>query len=284
MQEEDANQGKHESKLHRELRGLEFDIKRWVDGIVLEIKTDPSSGVCRASAAAACFVAVISLLYALFNLVEAYITGTVHFQLSTVGTSFGSLYLSGWVGTLVSLFVGVMLVSAAVSFVLKSRGVVCVLGTVLTGLLIVSYVMCFLLVGDTFAFVNNEIINPLVFFLGQVLYSFSLDPYVVLPSMIKGLIFAFYIPYIVFPLLMWFTGKAKPQLIISIRTLLCIQVLFRLVLWVGDNLGGIAWFVVVVAIAAIVIWLFSGGSDSGDHSIYTNDLGEKIQITRIKKQ
>lgn len=284
MCEEDVSQSKQESGLHRRLRELESDIKRRLDNVVQEIKTDASSGICRVSAAVACFVATLSLLYALFNLITAYVTGAAHFELSIVGTSFGKLYLAGWVGSLVSFLVGIMLVSAAISFVRKSKGVICVLGAILTVLLLISYLMLFFFVGDLGAFVNNELINPFLYFIAQVLVSLSLDPYVFFQNMIKGIPVLFCIPYIVFPLLIWFSGNAKPQLIISLKALLCIHVLFRIVLWVADNINGIVWFLALALIAALALWLFSGGSDSGDHSIYVNDLGDKIRIKHIRKQ
>lgn len=254
---EDASQSKQESGLHRRLRELESDIKRRLDNVVQEIKTDASSGICRVSAAVACFVATLSLLYALFNLITAYVTGAAHFELSIVGTSFGTLYLAGWVGSLVSFLVGIMLVSAAISFVRKSKGVICVLGAILTALLLISYLMLFFFVGDLGAF-GNELINPFLYFIARVLVSLSIDPYVFFQNMIKGIPILFCIPYIVFPLLIWFSGNAKPQLIISLKALLCIHVLFRIVLWVADNINGIVWFLALALIAALALWLFRG--------------------------
>ena len=150
-----------------------------------------------------------------------------------------------------------MLVSAAISFVRKSKGVICVLGAILTVTSPNQLFDALLFVGDLGAF-GNELINPFLYLIAQVLVSLSIDPYVFFQNMIKGIPILFCIPYIVFPLLILFSGNAKPQLIISLKALLCIHVLFRIVLWVADNINGIVWFLALALIAALALWLFSG--------------------------
>lgn len=104
--------------------------------------------------------------------------------------------------------------------------------------------------------------------------------------MINGVLFVMYAPYIGLILLIWFSDiDMKFELNTSLKVFLCIQVLFRIVLWILDNLGGILWFVSILLAGLVLLWMFGfalSGS-SGDHSIFTNDLGEEIRIDRTKR-
>ena len=122
MHGENINQDKQQSKIHSKLQEFKFNARNWFDDTIQELKTNPSHAVWKISSAAVFFVAVISFLYTLYSLITAYATGAVHFELSTNGTSFGLIYLSGWVGMLVSLLIGTMLISMAISFVSESKG------------------------------------------------------------------------------------------------------------------------------------------------------------------
>lgn len=287
MHGENINQDKQQSKIHSKLQEFKFNARNWFDDTIQELKTNPSHAVWKISSAAVFFVAVISFLYTLYSLITAYAMGAVHFELSTNGTSFGLIYLSGWVGMLVSLLIGTMLISMAISFVSESKGVVRILGEILTGLIIVGYVMRFLLVGDLGIFINNaEMIDSLALFYDKICYSLSLSFGVLPTDVINGVLFVMYAPYIGLILLIWFSDiDMKFELNTSLKVFLCIQVLFRIVLWILDNLGGILWFVSILIAGLVILWVFGSAlsGSSGDHSIFTNDLGEEIRIDRTKR-
>lgn len=159
MHEENTNQDKQQSKIHSKLQEFKFAARSWLDDTIQELKTNPSHAVWKISSVTAFFVAVISFLYTLYNLITAYTTGVVQFKLFADATSFGSMYLSGWVGMLVSLLIGIMIISVAILYVSESEGIVRILGEVLIGLIIVGYVMRFLLVGDIGIFINEDAIS-----------------------------------------------------------------------------------------------------------------------------
>lgn len=303
MSEENANQDKQQtSMLHREIQRLKSNAWLWFENYILALKTNPSDAVWKISSVTAFSVAVISFLYALYNLITAYMTGVVQFKLFADATSFGSMYLSGWVGMLVSLLIGIMIISVAILYVSESEGIVRILGEVLIGLIIVGYVMRFLLVGDIGIFINEDAIsnssiqvqeqvliqtnNILLSLRYYVLSYIESQDYSTYHDIINGVFFVLYAPYIGLILLMWFSDNdIKFKLKTSLVTFLCIQVLFRFILWLLDNLSGIVRFVSILIACLVILWVLGSALSGsfGDHSIYTNDLGEEIRIDHNKK-
>lgn len=302
MHEENTNQDKQQSKIHSKLQEFKFNARSWLDDTIQELKTNPSHAVWKISSATVFFVAVISFLYALYNLIKAYVTGVVQFKLFADATSFGSMYLSGWVGMLVSLLIGIMIISVAILYVSESEGIVRILGEVLIGLIIVGYVMRFLLVGDIGIFINEDAIsnssiqvqeqvliqtnNILLSLRYYVLSYIDSQDYRTYHDIINGVFFVLYAPYIGLILLMWFSDNdIKFKLKTSLVTFLCIQVLFRFILWLLDNLSGIVRFVSILIACLVILWVLGSALSGsfGDHSIYTNDLGEEIRIDHNKK-
>jgi membrane protein len=302
MHEENTNQDKQQSKIHSKLQEFKFAARSWLDDTIQELKTNPSHAVWKISSVTAFSVAVISFLYALYNLITAYMTGVVQFKLFADATSFGSMYLSGWVGMLVSLLIGIMIISVAILYVSESEGIVRILGEVLIGLIIVGYVMRFLLVGDIGIFINEDAIsnssiqvqeqvliqtnNILLSLRYYVLSYIESQDYSTYHDIINGVFFVLYAPYIGLILLMWFSDNdIKFKLKTSLVTFLCIQVLFRFILWLLDNLSGIVRFVSILIACLVILWVLGSALSGsfGDHSIYTNDLGEEIRIDHNKK-
>lgn len=290
MNEETTSQDKQQSSiLHREVQRLKSNARFLFEDFILVLKTNPSDAVWKISSVSAFSVAVISFLYTLYNLITAYMTGAVQFRLFADATSFEFMYLSGWVGMLVSLLIGIMIISMAILYVSESKGVVRILGEVLIGLIIVDYVIRFLLVGDIGIFINEyEIFNSFNQAQNQVLVQandilLSLRYYVLLSYLtsqgwVNGISFVLYAPYIGLILLIWFSDNdVKSKLKISLVTFLCIQVLFRFVLFALDHLGGIVGVIVGLLCGLLIIWIMlSGLSSSGsDDSIYTVDWGKR---------
>ncbi len=271
MRDESADQNQSSSKQPSDAIGA------WLRELYHELKTDTSSGLCRASAVAACLLATASFLHALINMIVSYATGSTQFNISLEGTSFGSTYLSGWTGFAVALLIGVMLISCCVSYVQENKGALKVLGAVLTGLLAISYAVAFLFIGD--ASINNAVIVPLTNFLGSALLRLSIDAYAVMQKIYETAEIVLLIPYIVLPILIWFSGKARHLFFVSLATVSCVHILFRLVLLIGDNLGGIAWFVIVVLFAIFLLRALAAFEAAEDDSIYTNNRGERVKIS-----
>ncbi len=90
-------------------------ILRWFDDTIQKLKTVTLFG----KLAQLRFLSQYPFFMHFTNLI-ATCGRAAHFELSTNGTSFGLIYLSGWVGMLVSL-IGIMLISMVISFVSESR-------------------------------------------------------------------------------------------------------------------------------------------------------------------
>lgn len=244
-----------------------------------ELVNDTSAGVCHIASVVGCLVATASFLYAFISLVISYATGATHFSISMENTTFGAMYLSGWVGIVVAVAVGVMLVSAAIAYVRERTGVSKVLCAILAGLMALTYVNSCLLFGDFADVYNNEILIPLVNGFAFLLSSLSLNPFTILPGALLVVAAVGWVATILLAVFAW-RSERRTLVITCLKTVACVYVLFKALLAIADYIGSIVGVIILVAIGLLVIWVFTSG-DGPDHSIFTNDLGERIKVNFI---